>query len=136
FESDRNNQRHRELLGRSLAARWWVGLAQKKNALALESIRTWAQITPGDGRSNRIAATAAAQCAAALKYDFALSEADRQELSQSAADLAVQFLDRAVTRGFKDVAELEQAPELALLRERDDFQKVLDRARKAGMGKN
>jgi hypothetical protein len=136
FESDRNNQRYRELLGRSLAVRWWVALEQKKNALALKSIRTWAQITSGDGRSNRIAATAAAQCAAALKYDFALSETDRQELSRSAADLAVQFLDRAVTRGFKDVSDLEQAPELGLLRERDDFQKVLDRARKPARGMN
>jgi hypothetical protein len=55
---------------------------------------------------------------------FAATE-QRKELMQTYAVRAVDLLREAVARGWKNAAHMKKDPDLAPLRKRDDFQKLL-----------
>jgi hypothetical protein len=57
--------------------------------------------------------------------DAKLPDAQRKELANSYADRALEALRQAVTRDYKDAANLKKDPDLDPLRGRDDFQKLL-----------
>jgi hypothetical protein len=72
-----------------------------------------------------IAACDMARCAAFIEKDQSkpidLGNAERGQY----ATRAVQFLREAIKRGFNNIQKLKSSPDLALLRNRDDFQKLL-----------
>jgi tetratricopeptide (TPR) repeat protein len=63
--------------------------------------------------------------AAAVGKDARLSAAEKAAQAQRHAGRAVELLRRAAQRGYKDLAQLPKDPDLALLRERADFKKLL-----------
>jgi len=54
-----------------------------------------------------------------------LEAKQRKEAAQFYGDAAMKFLRQAVSEGFKDVAHMKQDTDLAPLRQRDDFQKLV-----------
>jgi hypothetical protein len=50
---------------------------------------------------------------------------DAAQLAQEEADRAVAWLTKAVAAGFKDRAQMNQDADLTYLRQRDDYQKLL-----------
>ena len=57
--------------------------------------------------------------------DAKLPEAKRKELARSYANRAMDYLRRAVTLGYHDAAHTRQDTDLDVLRDRDDFKKIL-----------
>jgi eukaryotic-like serine/threonine-protein kinase len=57
--------------------------------------------------------------------DTKLSGADRTRLKSQYADRAMEFLHEAVAKGFQNAAELKSDPDVAPLRSREDFEKLL-----------
>ncbi len=80
----------------------------------------------GVGQVNHynIACVFAASSAAALN-DGKLAPADRTRLKALYADRAMDFLRQAVAEGHQDTALLKGDPDLASLRSREDFQKLV-----------
>jgi serine/threonine-protein kinase len=62
---------------------------------------------------------------AAAENDGKLAPADRTRLKAQYADRAVDFLRQAVAGGYQDTALLKGDPDLASLRSREDFQKLV-----------
>jgi tetratricopeptide (TPR) repeat protein len=56
---------------------------------------------------------------------YALASDKLPDKQQAYADRAMELLQRAVQAGFTNAAHLEQDPDLAPLREREDFQKLI-----------
>jgi serine/threonine-protein kinase len=66
-----------------------------------------------------------ALAATAVSKDAGIPEPKRQELAKLYADRAMETLRQAVAKGYKDIANLKSDPDLASLRSRDDFKKLL-----------
>jgi hypothetical protein len=71
-----------------------------------------------------VACVFARSCAAAKK-DTKLSAADRDSVKAQYADRAMQFLHQAVAKGYQNAPELKSDPDLAPLRSREEFQKLV-----------
>jgi serine/threonine protein kinase/tetratricopeptide (TPR) repeat protein len=80
----------------------------------------------GLGQSNdyNIACVFALSSAAAGN-DSKLAPADRTRLKEQYADRAMEFLHRAVAKGYQNAPSIKIDPDLAPLRSRDDFQKLV-----------
>jgi hypothetical protein len=57
--------------------------------------------------------------------DTKLAPADRDRLKTRYADSAMQFLHQAVAKGYQNAPELKSDPDLAPLRSRQDFRKLV-----------
>jgi tetratricopeptide (TPR) repeat protein len=64
-------------------------------------------------------------CATLVEKDNKLDEAKRAEFAKSYADKAMELLQQAVARGYKDAAHMKKDPDLEPLRAREDFKKLL-----------
>jgi serine/threonine protein kinase/tetratricopeptide (TPR) repeat protein len=62
---------------------------------------------------------------AAAENDGKLAPADRTRLKAQYADRAMEFLRQAVALGYQEIPQLNGDPELASLRSREDFQKLV-----------
>ena len=62
---------------------------------------------------------------AAAENDGKLAPADRTRLKAQYADRAMDFLRQAVAEGYQDTSMLKGDPDLASLRSREDFQKLV-----------
>jgi tetratricopeptide (TPR) repeat protein len=62
---------------------------------------------------------------AAAEKDSNLSPADRTRLKAQYADRAIEFLRQAVSKGYQNAASLKTDPDLAALRSREDFKKLV-----------
>jgi serine/threonine-protein kinase len=71
------------------------------------------------------AAAALAQCVPVVDKDEQLPAEQREMQAQFYADQAMQMLQQAVAKGYKDVAQLKKDKDLDPIRKRDDFQKLL-----------
>jgi serine/threonine-protein kinase len=76
------------------------------------------------------AACLLARCVPLAEKDAGLPEAKRQELARSYADRALDALRRAVKSGYKDAARMKKDPALDPLRQRPDFQQLLQDLKK------
>jgi hypothetical protein len=86
----------------------------------------------GDTNLYNIACVFSRSSAAAAK-DGKLTPADRTKLKAQYADHAIEFLHQAVAQGFQNAAALKSDPDLAALRSREDFQKLVQEVeRKSG----
>jgi hypothetical protein len=84
-----------------------------------------AQIRPDVAADSELAARFFGRCKTLAEQDAAVSDDQRQTLAESYADQAMEHLQEAVHRGFKNVAALKTAAELAPLRDRSDFQQLI-----------
>jgi serine/threonine-protein kinase len=75
--------------------------------------------------ADRQAAGLLARCAALAEKDGALPLPRRQKVARACADQAVQMLREAIRKGYRDRARLATDADLAALRCRDDFKKLL-----------
>ena len=66
-----------------------------------------------------------AQSSAAAGNDGKLAPADRNGLKAQYADRAMEFLRQAAARGFQNAPGMSSDPDLAPLRSREDFQKLV-----------
>jgi len=80
---------------------------------------------PDGGRRYLQAAAHTASCVTLVRNAGALSAAEKTARARQHADRAVELLTKAVAAGFRNTALLEQARELAPLRGRPDFQKLV-----------
>jgi WD40 repeat protein/tetratricopeptide (TPR) repeat protein len=87
------------------------------------------KLFPHVAKAHRDAACLVARCVPLAEKDNSLSPERRRELAQGYAEQAVKHLSEAVRKGAKDRATLENDADLAPLRGRDDFKKLL-----AGLG--
>jgi hypothetical protein len=62
---------------------------------------------------------------AAAENDVKLASADRTRLKAQYADRALDFLRQAVAEGYQETSWLKGDPDLASLRSREDFQKLV-----------
>jgi serine/threonine-protein kinase len=62
---------------------------------------------------------------AAAEKDAKLTSADRTRLKAQYADRALNFLRQAVAEGYQESSWLKGDPDLASLRSREDFQKLV-----------
>jgi hypothetical protein len=67
---------------------------------------------------------------AAAEKDSKLAPADRMRLKAQYADRAVELLHQAVAKGLQNTSALTTDPDLALLRSREDFQKLVQELEK------
>jgi serine/threonine protein kinase/Flp pilus assembly protein TadD len=71
------------------------------------------------------AAALLAKCATLAEKDGRLAPEKRSDSAEQYARQAVDMLRQAIANGYKDTSALRQAPALAVLRSREDFQKLL-----------
>jgi hypothetical protein len=64
-------------------------------------------------------------CIPVAQKDAKLTEARRKELTQSYGDRAMQMLQQAIDKGYKDAANLKKDKDLDPLRQRGDFKNLL-----------
>jgi serine/threonine-protein kinase len=84
-----------------------------------------AQIRPSVAADSELAAKFLGRCVTLAEQDSALADDQRQTLARSYADQAIEHLQEAVRRGFKNVAALKTSAELAPLRDRSEFQQLI-----------
>jgi hypothetical protein len=65
------------------------------------------------------------RASAAVDRDSKLSAAERSRLKARYADRAMEFLRQAISKGFRHPRKVKEDPDLAPLRARKDFQKLL-----------
>jgi eukaryotic-like serine/threonine-protein kinase len=66
-----------------------------------------------------------ARCVPLAEKDAKLLPSQRQKLATEYAERAVAALRQAVAKGYRDGKHLKEAPDLATVRQREDFQKLL-----------
>jgi hypothetical protein len=84
----------------------------------------WVDV-PDAGQMCRLATGYAAICADLAGRATHLSEQERATRTRRHAEAAIALLHSAVDAGFRNAADLEQAPAFASIRSRPDFQKLL-----------
>jgi tetratricopeptide (TPR) repeat protein len=65
------------------------------------------------------------RCIPVVAQHAKLDDKQRQEAAQFYSDAALKLLREAVSKGYKDVAHLKKDTDLAPLRQREDFQKLV-----------
>jgi hypothetical protein len=98
--------------------------AQNAAAGCLAAAAEYEALKQTDGGSLFDAACNRALCAGAISDDPKTPAADAPRLAREQADLAMGWLRKAVAAGFKDDARMKNK-DLDVLREREDFKKLL-----------
>jgi serine/threonine-protein kinase len=101
------------------------------HATAAEASAQFAQAAVDRPTDLYNAACYLANCVPLAEKDSNLPEAKRQELARSYADRALDTLRQALKSGYKDLANMKKDPDLDPLRQRADFQKLLQDLEKA-----
>ena len=92
---------------------------------AVESALELANYRKEDAEDAYDAACIFARCIPLAEQDQNIADDKRRELTKRYADQAVTLLREAMTRGYKDLEHLQKDDDLASLRKRPDFQKLL-----------
>jgi tetratricopeptide (TPR) repeat protein len=102
-----------------------MALLQKDHAAAADSANKLAELRRDNPADAELAARFFGRCVKLAEQDMALAETDRQALATSYADRAMGHLHEAVRRGYDKVASLKSLTALDPLRERPDFQQLV-----------
>jgi tetratricopeptide (TPR) repeat protein len=97
-----------------------------QHAEAATAAEDMARGSPDNALALYNAACALSQCKALAMKDSQLPEAKRQALAQTYADRAMHLLRQAVQHGFKDADHIDNDGDLDPIRNRADFEKLLD----------
>jgi serine/threonine-protein kinase len=84
------------------------------------------------GADSYAAARALAACASRVEKESELTPAQRATRARSYADQAMELLRQALTRGYKDAAHLQKDADLAPLRGREEFRRLLSDLERQG----
>jgi tetratricopeptide (TPR) repeat protein len=82
---------------------------------------------PEDWHAYYFASALLSRCVPLAERDLTLQEKERAALAQSYGKGAMQLLEEAVKKGYKDAGNLKQSPEFEALRNRDDFNRLVKR---------
>ncbi len=115
---------------RSLLQDFYTNLAEThvqlgKHAEAARAAAELPRLDPEGWRAYRRAAGFLARCVPLAELDTRLSENERRALARTYADRAMTWLREAIRRGLLEIDQLREAPDLAPLRLRPDFQMQL-----------
>ena len=103
-----------------------LALQRSRYDLVAEPALGLTQLHPKSHAEFLRAAQCLALCIPLASQDRNLTEQQKREQVESYAQQSVECLRRAVSLGFNDVAELERVSAYAPLRDRPDFQKLLE----------
>ena len=103
----------------------YVLLGLGEHAAAVQEAHELARFGYDPPTDTYIAACFIARCIKLAEQDQQLAEAERRKLADDYADQAMTLLRQAVERGWKNAAHMEKDDDLAPLRGREDFQKLL-----------
>jgi serine/threonine protein kinase/tetratricopeptide (TPR) repeat protein len=109
--------------------------AEQKDAAACRATaEMWERLNRTDAESLYSAACYRAATAAVLRETDKSAKSDENVAAE--ADRALNWLSKSVAAGFSDVARIEKDEKLAILRDRDDFQRLIAplKAQAAGKG--
>lgn len=109
---------HRQILTTTLAA---LG----DHAGALRTAEELAQFGGNSAADTYDIACALVLCVPIAEQDQRLSESERRDQARTYADRAMALLRQAVAQGYRDAEHLKGDTDLAALRGRDDFRKLL-----------
>jgi tetratricopeptide (TPR) repeat protein len=100
-----------------------AGLLEQTDAVrAAETRRDLGWNAPADAYD---AACFLSRCIPVVAKHAKLDDRQRKEATQLYGDAAMKLLREAVSKGFKDVAHMKKDTDLASLRQREDFQKLV-----------
>jgi tetratricopeptide (TPR) repeat protein len=102
-----------------------MALLRKDHAGAAEAADKLAQVRPDNAADAELAARFFGRCVRLAEKDLQLSETERVNLAQSYADRAMEHLRETVRRGYGKVASLKSLAALDPLRDRPDFQQLV-----------
>jgi tetratricopeptide (TPR) repeat protein len=100
-------------------------------AEGLEEVARGQSAEPDNGQRYLLAAARTVNCFPLLSNVTDLSAEEKARRARAHADKAVELLKKAVAGGFRNAALLEQARDLAPLRGRPDFQKLVAELKKS-----
>jgi serine/threonine protein kinase len=98
---------------------------------AAEAAADLARIAGHPANDTYNAACYFSRCVQLAEKDTKLSETGRRDLAKSYGTLALETLRQAIQKGYKDVSHMKKDPDLAPIRGREDFQKLLTELNKA-----
>ena len=101
----------------------WAG--QRDQAAAMQVAAKVCDLGWDPAADAYTAACGLAQCVLIVEKDDQASKEQRQQQAQFYADQAMTMLRDAVTKGYKDAADMKKDSDLDPMRQRDDFQKLL-----------
>jgi tetratricopeptide (TPR) repeat protein len=101
-------------------------LELKEHAAAAETAGQFLQAAVDPPRDAYTAACLLAGCVPLAARDERLPESKRQKLATTYGDSALAALRQAVAKGAKEVSKMNKDPSLDPLRQREDFQKLLN----------
>jgi hypothetical protein len=96
-----------------------------KHAEAAETVTVLPALLPAGGLEHRLAVGVLLRCLELARKDGAIPKQERAHAVAGYADQAMDLLRQAVANGYRDVETLKNAPSLAPLRTRQDFQQLL-----------
>jgi eukaryotic-like serine/threonine-protein kinase len=101
-------------------------LRDRKNAVGCLAVAAeYEAQKPTDADAVYDAASIRALCAAAILKDPKTPAVDAARLAEEQADLAMDWLRRAVAAGYKNSSHMKQDKDLDVLRDRDEFKKLI-----------
>jgi tetratricopeptide (TPR) repeat protein len=119
------NPVYREFLSNHIAVLADVQARRGLHTAAVESALELANHRKENAEDAYDAACVIARCVPLAEQDPTIADDKRRELAQLYGEQAITLLRDAMTRGYKDVEHLKQDDDLASVRKRTDFQKLL-----------
>jgi tetratricopeptide (TPR) repeat protein len=116
---------YREYLGFHYAKMADVQLYLGRHADAAATVRQYQELWPRDANKLHEAARALARCSALVGKVKTDLTAEEQTQRRRYADEALAALRQAIAHGYKNLTELKEGQDLAPLRSREEFQKLL-----------
>jgi tetratricopeptide (TPR) repeat protein len=116
---------YRRFLGSHYAVLAETQLRRGAHPEAAAAATELSQLFPNDAQQCRQAAGFVARCVPLAENDPEQSESERQAVTQAYTSRALELLRTALQKGYRDMRQLNDAPDLAPLRRHDDFQKLL-----------
>jgi len=102
-----------------------VAFSTGDHAEAAQAVAELVKAVPAEVADYPRGAALLARCVALAGKDEKLAEGKRKELAKRYGDQALDLLQKAIARGYKDVIYLRDSRDLEPLRSRDDFKKIL-----------
>ncbi|HEV3083818.1 MAG TPA: protein kinase [Gemmataceae bacterium] len=125
LKSNPNNLKYRSELVLAYQLLLDALLALRQQAEAAQAATELVDAFPEDYGEYLIAAVCLARCAAQASGDKRFTDQQRKELAEDYAKKAVDFIRRAILKGFKNYKELKNSSSYDVLRDREDFKKLL-----------
>jgi serine/threonine-protein kinase len=125
LRADPRNVTYHKWYRNNLVALCTLCFACRDHTATVAAAQKLASLMLGQAQDYYLATSFVSRAVVLAERDTKLSEGKRKELAKKYADQAMDLLRQAVTEGYKNVDQLKKDPQLAPLRQRADFQKLL-----------